>query len=127
MTGSPAALIQRYNISQQKELELQLARQQVALQRCCPFSGGRSLLVLTPHSTLLIAVACSALSIAIAAVPELHSSKQAKPALAIGSVLNLIVGFNKAIMLSKQSKYCLFWQGNRAQQAKLVSLLISTL
>lgn len=30
---SPAVLIKRYNISQQKELELQLASQQMALQR----------------------------------------------------------------------------------------------
>ncbi|KAL3144948.1 hypothetical protein ABBQ32_003454 [Trebouxia sp. C0010 RCD-2024] len=33
VTGRPATLIKRYNISQQKELELQLASQQVALQR----------------------------------------------------------------------------------------------
>ena len=30
----PAVLVKRYNISQQKELELQLSVQQVALQRC---------------------------------------------------------------------------------------------
>lgn len=33
MDGSPAVLVQRYNITQQKELELQLSFQQEALQR----------------------------------------------------------------------------------------------
>ena len=33
VTSAPAVLIKRYNISQQKELELQLADQQLALQR----------------------------------------------------------------------------------------------
>lgn len=31
--GSPAVLVKRYNITQQKELELKLAEQQEALQR----------------------------------------------------------------------------------------------
>ena len=42
MDGSPAVLVQRYNITQQKELELQLSLQQEALQRSvswhCAFS-----------------------------------------------------------------------------------------
>ena len=34
MDGSPAVLVKRYNITQQKELEIKLAEQQEALQRC---------------------------------------------------------------------------------------------
>ena len=37
MDGSPAVLVQRYNITQQKELELQLSLQQEALQRSVPW------------------------------------------------------------------------------------------
>ena len=32
--GSPAVLVKRYNITHQKELEIQLLNQQEALQRC---------------------------------------------------------------------------------------------
>ena len=34
VSASSAVLVKKYNISQQKELEIQLASQQVALQRC---------------------------------------------------------------------------------------------
>ena len=35
--GSPAVLVKRYNITHQKELELQLLNQQEALQQCVNF------------------------------------------------------------------------------------------
>lgn len=44
--SSPAVLVKRYNVTQQKELELQLSDQQEALQRCadlsCCFQVNRS-------------------------------------------------------------------------------------
>ena len=52
VNSSPAVLIKRYNISQQKELEVQLARQQEALQRYIVFLSICSLYTVQPQASI---------------------------------------------------------------------------
>lgn len=51
--GSAAVLVKRYNITQQKELELKLAEQQEALQRYPHFLHSHCMPQPCPHATRL--------------------------------------------------------------------------